>query len=212
MENKKTKPKLKKNYLVVLALLLLIIFIFSISTKHSKKKKLVLSDFEKIAINNYLQNEVIDINKIQNLAGGVDEQQLFQSNLKQALDKYFSENGGTEVASSEVMGLMESIDASTSIDLHGVQVSDYKYVPERDVFVKSPGYNSGLANNEANIPSRANADQKVRITTIEKNSNDKYKVYFDIVSEASENSVISSGEANLVVENNNIKMESYKLY
>lgn len=208
MSSEEKKSKLKINYIAIIGVLFIIFIIVFLCRNNSKKSKLVLDDFQKKAIFSYIENDILDLKTLNKYAGNVDDLQLFQANLKIALDNYFAENATEEVATSVILERVDSKYVPETVDFHGIQVSDYQYEPERDVFVKSPGYNAGLANVEATVNSFDSSDQKVVITSIDKISNNNYKVLFNIVNSMSDNSVISSGDATLSFENDNIKIDS----
>lgn len=205
------KLKISKKTIVIAIAILLVILAIILITNLSKNKALNFDEFEKIAIYNYLENEVLDVTTIYKTSGKIEynDSQIFQAKLKQSLDTYFANNSSSEVSTSEILGRIDSTYIPDSLDFHGIIVSDYQYNPENNSFRKSPGANSNLAGIELSANNLDYSNKKTSVQQIEKTSDNKYKVSFNIVDSMVENSTIeASGEAIILIENNNYKIES----
>jgi len=224
-EKKSTKQLDYKKIAIALAILVVLIVIIVLITKQSTKtNELKLNDFEKIAVYGYLENDLLDISELYKLSGKAEynDLQVFQSKLKQALDSYFANNPSSSVPTSEVVGLVDSKYLPSNLDFHGIVVSDYRYDPENDTYVKAPGENAAISVMEAEINTIDYSNQKARVQKIERTEDNKCKVTFNIVnvmndgrptesmnSDNNNESTISSGEAILSIdENKNLKIDS----
>ena len=130
------KVKKNLNYKRLAIILIILIFIILIALffgVFSKNKNLKLDDFEKISIYNYLENDVLNIEKLYKLSGktGYNELQLFQSKLKQTLDIYFSEHSELEVSTSTILDLIDPSYIPESVDFHGIIVSDLNTIQKK---------------------------------------------------------------------------------
>ena len=205
------KFKISKKTIVIAIAILLVILAIILITNLSKNKALNFDEFEKIAIYNYLEKEVLDVTTIYKTSGKIEynDSQIFQAKLKQSLDTYFANNSSSEVSTSEILGTINSSYIPENIDFHGILVSDYQYNPENSSFRKSPGANSNLAGIELSANNIDYSNKKTSIQKIEKTSDNKYKISFNIVDSMVENSTVeASGEAIILIENNHYKIES----
>lgn len=211
VEKKSNKNLNVSKLAIVISIVILVIIIAIVIVNSSKNKGLKLDEFEKIAIYNYLENDVLDVTTIYKNSGKLEynDSQIFQAKLKQALDTYFASNSGKEVSTSEILGTIDSAYIPEYLDFHGIIVSDYEYNPEKDSFIKTPGANSNLAGIELSANNIDYSNKKTSIQKIEKTSDNKYKISFNIVDAMVDNSSVeASGEAIVIVENNNLKIES----
>ena len=212
----KVEKKLNKNLnisklAIMLSVIVLVIIIALLIINSSKNKSLVFDDFEKIAIYNYLENDVLDVTTLYKMSGKIDfnDTQIFQAKLKQALDSYFDNTSETEVPTYEIVEKIESVYVPENLDFHGIIVSDYIYNPENNSFKKSPGANANLSGIETSANAIDYSNKKTAIQKIEKISDNKYKISFNIIDSIVENSnVEASGETIILIENNNYKIES----
>lgn len=212
-DEKKISKKLDyKKIAIVVAVLVFLIFIIVLIFKQSTKdSELKLNDFEKIAVYNYLEDNLLDISTLYKLSGKSDynELEVFQSKLKQALDTYFSTHSESEVSTSTVLGLVDSKYIPSGIDFHGIIVSDYEYNPENETFRKSPGANANIAGIESEVNSIDYSGKKASVQKIEKTKDNKCKVTFNIVNSIIGNdSVEATGEAILSIQDNDLKIDS----
>ena len=196
-----------KVFFIVIILVILFIVWGIFSNKNTESK---LNDFETICIHGYLENDVLDVFTLYKLSGKIkyNETEIFQSKLKQALDTYFSNNSKTEVSASTVVGMVDSNFTPKSLDFNGIVVSDYEYNSERNVFVKSPGAYSNISGIEASASNFDFSENKASVKSIEKTSDNKYKVIFDIVNFIHNNSIENSGEAVISIQDDVLKVDS----
>lgn len=201
----------KKIAIAVAILVFLIVMIVLIVKQSTKDSELKLNDFEKIAVYNYLEDDLLDVATLYQLSGKTDhnEMQIFQSKLKQALDTYFTSHSESEVSTSTIIGLIDSKYVPSNVDFHGIVVSDYEYNPEKDSFVKSIGANANISGIESEINSIDYSDKKASVQKIEKTKDNKCKVTFNIVSSIiSSDSVEATGEAILSIQDDDLKIDS----
>lgn len=212
MKNQK-KSKIKLNYKIIgitFALILIIIIAIIFIINLNKNKELKFDEFEQIAIYNYFENELLDVETLYQISGNsnYNELEIFQSKLKQALDNYFSNNSGNEVDSALILSSIESKYIPDNVDFHGILVSDYEYNFENDTFVKSPGANPGLSNIESQVSGIDYSNQTSKVQKIEKLDDNKYKIYFNIVDFINPENVLNSGNIIIHIENNEFKIDS----
>ncbi len=203
----------KKLAIFIIIMVVLIVSIVVIAVYLSKNHTLEFNDFERIAVYNYLEDDLLDVATLYDLAGKSEynDIEIFQSKLKRALDSYFaSNNSANEVSTSEIMSLVDSKYIPSGVDFHGIIVSDYTYNPENDTFEKTPGANSNIAGIEAGANSIDYSDKKAIVQTIEETSDDKYKVIFNIVdSMVIDNPTTeATGEVILSIKNNDFNIDS----
>lgn len=201
----------QKVVIAIIAIIVIVAVIFAIINISSKDKALEFNDFEKAAIYGYLEDTVLDIQKVYQLSGAsqYNELQIFQANLKQALDSYFATSSDTSVPTSTILGMVNSNSIPASLDFHGIVVSDYEYNPETDSFEKAPGANANLAGIEADASSITYSDKKASVQKIEETEDHKYKVSFNVVnSMIDEGTPEATGEAIILLQDGEIILES----
>lgn len=215
VEKKSSKNLNQKKLIVALiAIILIIAIIFAIIKAFSKDNVLEFNNFEKAAIYGYLEDTILDMQNVYQISGSsqYNELQIFQANLKQALDSYFATSTDTSVSTSTILGMVNSNNMPASIDFHGIVVSDYEYNPETDSFEKAPGANAGLAGIEANANSINYSDKKASVQKIEETDDNKYKVSFNIVnSMINDRNVEATGEAIITLQDGKLVLESCTL-
>lgn len=192
---------------VALIIIIAICIIIFLSTRITEKE-LNLSDFEKIAIYNYLENDLLNMQTLYLKANNSDlnEIESLQVQVQDALDNYFSDNpNATSVSVSEINSILSSeynIDTSL-VDFHGLVLSNYEYNPETDEIVINADStiqaNDSLYNEFANLE-----NQTLKITKITQISDKQYKVYGNILEN---DDVISSAEITLTLENDTLTIE-----
>lgn len=201
----------QKVVIAIIAIIVIVAVIFAIINIFSKDKALEFNDFEKAAIYGYLEDTVLDIQKVYQLSGAsqYNELQIFQANLKQALDSYFATSSDTSVPTSTILGMVNSNSIPASLDFHGIVVSDYEYNPETDSFEKAPGANANLAGIEADASSITYSDKKASVQKIEETEDHKYKVSFNVVnSMIDDGTPEATGEAIISLQDGEIILES----
>ncbi len=211
-KKKNFKLDYKKLAIFVVIMVILIVSVVLIAMYVSKNHTLNFDTFEKVAIYSYLEDDLLDVATLYNLSGNSDynEMQVFQSKLKQALDSYFASNSSAnEVSTSEAMSLVDSKYIPSGVDFHGIIVSDYTYNPENDTFTRTPGANANIAGIEAEVNSIDYSDKKASVQNIEKTSDDKYKVIFNIVNSMIDNPTPeATGEAILSIKDDELNIDS----
>lgn len=211
-KKKKFKFDYKKLAIFIVIMLILIVSVVLIALYVSKNRTLNFNTFEKVAIYSYLEDDLLDVSTLYNLSGNSDynEMQVFQSKLKQALDSYFASNSSAnEVSTSEAMSLVDSKYVPSGVDFHGIIVSDYTYNPENDTFTRTPGANANMAGIESEVNSFDYSDKKASVQSIEKTSDDKYKVIFNIVNSMIDNPTPeATGEAILSIKDDELNIDS----
>ncbi len=201
----------QKVVIAIIAIIVIVAVIFAIINIFSKDKALEFNDFEKAAIYGYLEDTVLDIQKVYQLSGAsqYNELQIFQANLKQALDSYFATGSDTSVPTSTILGMVNSNSIPASVDFHGIVVSDYEYNPETDSFEKAPGANANLAGIEADASSITYSDKKASVQKIEETEDHKYKVSFNVVnSMIDDGTPEATGEAIILLQDGELILES----
>lgn len=211
-KKKNFKLDYKKLAIFIVIMVILIVSVVLIAMYVSKNHTLNFDTFEKVAIYSYLEDDLLDVATLYNLSGNGDynEMQVFQSKLKQALDSYFASNSSAnEVSTSEAMSLVDSKYVPSGVDFHGIIVSDYTYNPENDTFTRTPGANANIAGIEAEVNSIDYSDKKASVQNIEKTSDDKYKVIFNIVNSMIDNPTPeATGEAILSIKDDELNIDS----
>ena len=211
-KKKNFKLDYKKLAIFVVIMVILIVSVVLIAMYVSKNHTLNFDTFEKVAIYSYLEDDLLDVATLYNLSGNSDynEMQVFQSKLKQALDSYFASNSSAnEVSTSEAMSLVDSKYIPSGVDFHGIIVSDYTYNPENDTFTRTPGANANIAGIEAEVNSIDYSDKKASVQNIEKTSDDKYKVIFNIVNSMIDNPTPeATGEVILSIKDDELNIDS----
>ena len=212
MKNQK-KSKIKLDYKkigIAFAIVVVLIFIIVLITNLNNNKELKFDEFEKIAIYNYFENDLLNVESLYKLSGNsnYNELEIFQAQLKQALDNYFSNNSGNEVDSALILSSIEGEYIPDNMDFHGILISDYEYNFEKDTFVKSPGANPGLSYVESQAGGQDYSNQKTNIQKIEKIEDNKYKIYFNITDSVNTENIFNSGDVIIHIENNEFVIDS----
>ena len=210
---KKSSKNLDSQKLIIalIGIIIIVVVICAIIKIFTKDKALEFNDFEKAAIYGYLENTVLDMQEVYQLSGTsqYNQLQIFQANLKQALDSYFATSSDTSVSTSTILGMINSNSIPTSVDFHGIVVSDYEYNPETDSFEKAPGANANLAGIEADASSITHSDKKASVQKIEETEDHKYKVSFNVVnSMIDDGTPEATGEAIISLQDGDIILES----
>ena len=210
---KKSIKNLNQKKLIagLITIVLIIAIIFAIINAFSKNKSMEFNDFEKAAIYGYLEDSILDMKEVYQISGKsqYNELQIFQANLKQALDSYFATSTDTSVSTSTILGMVNSSNLPSTVDFHGIVVSDYEYNPETDSFEKAPGANAGLSGIEADANSINYSDKKASVQKIEETEDNKYIVSFNIVNSMIDNgNVEATGEATITLQDGKLVLES----
>ena len=202
-----TKKRILISILAILLIAVVIGLIIFFVTRNSEKK-IDLKNFKKITIYNYLENDLLTVQKLYlaDSNSNLNDVELLQVQIQSVLDSYFTDNpDATSVSVQELYSLLEEQykTDSSSIDFHGLVLSNYEYNFETDMIEKSP--NSNIVSND-NIYSQfvGAENQTLEITNITELPSGEYKVYGNILDGES---VISSAEIILKVENGNISIQ-----
>lgn len=209
MENLLEFLKKYKLPVIIIVIVLIIVILLAIFLSNRKtEKELELSDFEKIAIYNYLENDLLDMQTLYLKANNsnLNDVEMIQVQVQDALDNYFANNpNATSISTSVIYSILSTeydIDSSL-VDFHGIVLSNYQYNPETDEIV---------INNDSNVqPDMSlNAEfdnldnQKLDITKITELPDGRYKVYGNILDNES---IVSTAEIILKLENDTIQIE-----
>lgn len=199
--------KYKLPVIIIVIVLIIVILLAIFLSNRKTEKELELSDFEKIAIYNYLENDLLDMQTLYLKANNsnLNDVEMIQVQVQDALDNYFANNpSATSVSTSVIYSILSTeydIDSSL-VDFHGIVLSNYQYNPETDEIV---------INNDSNVqPDMSlNAEfdnldnQKLDITKITELPDGQYKVYGNILDNES---IISTAEIVLKLENDTIQI------
>ncbi len=215
---KKKNVNLKINYKklgITIAVIILLIILITVIVNIRKNSSLKLKPFEKAAVYGYIEDSILDVSTIYNYSGNTlyNDTQIFQANLKQALDDYFSSHpNAKEISTSEALSLVNSSYMPSSLDFHGIVVSDYTYNPDKETLTRTPGTNPGLSGIEASAMGTDYSSKKAVVTDLKKTSKDTYQVTFNIVEANSENATPEdSGSAIISFKDGIIKLDSCEL-
>lgn len=203
MKNSKEKS-LNKNTFIIASIAILVVIVSIIICILISNNSNKLTDFEKIAIYGYLGN-TLDVNELYALSGNSTYDPLTSSavEIKAFLENYTSNNNTDTVPA-------ESIPNTNNIDFHGILISDYEYMPEENVFKRTPGANSNMKIIESSYNSRN--EENIVVTDMKKLSNSSYEVYFNIVDSYDTDFVSNNGMAVIEVnEDNSFKTVSCSL-
>lgn len=212
MEKTKETNLIKKRAIIIASCTIIVVIVVAICITlfFGNSKKLELSDFERIAVYNYL-DDYLSLDKLYLLAGksNYDDLQFTQSKIKQILDEQYSANSEGTISTSTISSELERVyGISSDIDYHGILVSDYEFLPDEDAFKRVDGANSGMTSIENNVEMDANGNEKVSVSNIEKLSDSSYKVFFDVVDSLSDSRVLNSGSVVISVDNGSYKLDS----
>lgn len=203
-----------KKYKIQILIIVIIIIIIAICLavflpNKDTEKELQLSDFEKVAIYDYLENDLLDMQTLYLTANNneLNDVEMIQVQVQNALDNYFSNNpSATSVSVSEIYSILSNeygIDTSL-VDFHGLVLSNYEYNPETDEIIING--NTGIQPDTTLNNEFANLDnQKLEINKITQISDNQYKVYGNILDN---DSVISTTEITLKLENDTLQIET----
>lgn len=195
--------KYKLAIIIAIVLIILIISLILYFSQRQSEKELEFSDFEKLAIYNYLENDLLSVQTLYLKSNSnMNNVETIQVQVQEALDNYFSQNSNTtSVSTSTILSILGSdygIDTSL-VDFHGLVLSNYEYVPETDEIIVNTNLggqsNISLYNEYSNF-----RDQKLKIARITKLTDNEYKVYGNIVEN---DNILYSTEVTLLLENNN---------
>ena len=199
--------KYKLPVIIIVIVLIIVILLAIFLSNRKTEKELELSDFEKIAIYNYLENDLLDMQTLYLKANNsnLNDVEMIQVQVQDALDNYFANNpNATSVSTSVIYSILSNnydIDSSL-VDFHGIVLSNYEY---------NPGTNEIVINNNSDVqPDMSlNAEfdnldnQKLDITKITELPDGQYKVYGNILDNES---IISTAEIVLKLENDTIQI------
>ena len=202
----------KKNKLfiiIVLIILVIAICLIAFLSGKSSEKELDFSDFERVAIYNYFENDFLNVSDLYLKANNsnLNDVEILQVQVQDALDNYFSNNpDSTSISVSEINSILSddyNIDTSL-VDFHGLVLSNYEYNPETDEITVNA--NSNIQANNSLYNEFQNYDnQSLEITQITQISDNQYKVYTNILDN---DSVISTAEVILKLENDAFTIEN----
>ena len=202
----------KKNKLfiiIVLVILVIAIFLIAFLSSKSGEKELNFSDFERVAIYNYFENDFLSVSDLYLKANtsNLNDVEILQVQVQNALDNYFSNNpDSTSISVSEINSILSAdynIDTSL-VDFHGLVLSNYEYNPETDEIIVNADSNV-QANNSLYNEFQNYDNQSLEITKITQLSDNQYKVYANILDN---DSVISTAEVTLKLENDVFTIEN----
>ena len=199
--------KYKLPIILILVILIIVIFVVIFLLNRQTEKELKLSDFEKIAIYNYLENDLLDMKTLYLNANNSDlnDVEMIQVQVQSALDDYFASNpSATSVSTSVIYSILSTdynIDPSL-VDFHGIVLYNYEYNPETNEIVIN-----GNSDVQPDIALNAEFDnldnQKLDITKITELPDGQYKVYGNILDNES---IVSTAEILLKWENYTIQI------
>lgn len=203
---------IKKYKFIIITIVVIIIIGICITTflsTRNSEKELDFSDFEKTAIYNYLENDVLDVKSLYLKANNdnLNEVELLQIQIQGALDTYFLDNPDyTSISVSDIYAILNSeysIDTSL-IDFHGIVLSNYEYNSETDEIVVNT--NNNVKPDIELIDKFSNFDShSLDITKITQISDNQYKVYGNILNN---DIVVSTTEVTLKLDNNQFAIEN----
>ena len=201
--------KFKFQILIIVIILIITICLAVFLPSDDTEKELQFSDFEKVAIYDYLENDLLDMQTLYLTANNseLNDVEMIQVQVQNALDNYFSNNpSATSVSVSEIYSILSNeygIDTSL-VDFHGLVLSNYEYNPETDEIIVNG--NTGIQPDTTLNNEFANLDnQKLEINKITQISDNQYKVYGNILDN---DSVISTTEITLKLENDILQIET----
>lgn len=174
-EIKDLKINRKKLGLILTIILIVIIIIVTIILINSKKeKKLNLSDFEKVGVYNYLENDFLDYDLLEILADE-PENEIIEENHKMAvaIEFYFKKYDTNKVTKQELKDTYYNIfgeELMADIEAIDAYTDKYVYNFEKDIIEKNP-------NQSEEIDPKT---YKLKISDIYTN-NDEYNVKLDLI-------------------------------
>lgn len=199
--------KYKLPVIIIVIVLIIVILLAIFLSNRKTEKELELSDFEKIAIYNYLENDLLDMQTLYLKANNsnLNDVEMIQVQVQDALDNYFANNpNATSVSTSVIYSILSNnydIDSSL-VDFHGIVLSNYEYNPDTNEIVINN--NSDVQPDMSLNAEFDNLDnQKLDITKITELPDGQYKVYGNILDNES---IISTTEIVLKLENDTIQI------
>lgn len=199
--------KYKLPVIIIVIVLIIVILLAIFLSNRKTEKELVLSDFEKIAIYNYLENDLLDMQTIYLKSNNseLNDVEMIQVQVQDALDNYFANNpNATSVSTSVIYSILSNnydIDSSL-VDFHGIVLSNYEYNPDTNEIVINN--NSDVQPDMSLNAEFDNLDnQQLDITKITELPDGQYKVYGNILDNES---IISTAEIVLKLENDTIQI------
>lgn len=199
--------KYKLPVIIIVIILIIVILLAIFLSNRKTEKELELSDFEKIAIYNYLENDLLDMQTLYLKANNsnLNDVEMIQVQVQDALDNYFANNpNATSVSTSVIYSILSNnydIDSSL-VDFHGIVLSNYEYNPDTNEIVINN--NSDVQPDMSLNAEFDNLDnQKLDITKITELPDGQYKVYGNILDNES---IISTAEIVLKLENDTIQI------
>ena len=123
--------KFKIQILIIVIILIIAICLAVFLPSKNTEKELQFSDFEKVAIYDYLENDLLDMQTLYLTANNsnLNDVEKIQVQVQNALDNYFSNNpSATSISVGEINSILSSeygIDTSL-VDFHGLVLSNYE--------------------------------------------------------------------------------------
>ena len=199
--------KYKLPVIIIVIVLIIVILLAIFLSNRKTEKELELSDFEKIAIYNYLKNDLLDMQTLYLKANNsnLNDVEMIQVQVQDALDNYFANNpNATSVSTSVIYSILSNnydIDSSL-VDFHGIVLSNYEYNPDTNEIVINN--NSDVQPDMSLNAEFDNLDnQKLDITKITELPDGQYKIYGNILDNES---IVSTAEIVLKLENDTIQI------
>ena len=199
--------KYKLPVIIIVIVLIIVILLAIFLSNRKTEKELELSDFEKIAIYNYLENDLLDMQTLYLKANNsnLNDVEMIQVQVQDALDNYFANNpNATSVSTSVIYSILSNnydIDSSL-VDFHGIVLSNYEYNPDTNEIVINN--NSDVQPDMSLNAEFDNLDnQQLDITKITELPDGQYKVYGNILDNES---IVSTAEIVLKLENDTIQI------
>lgn len=199
--------KYKLPVIIIVIVLIIVILLAIFLSNRKTEKELVLSDFEKIAIYNYLENDLLDMQTIYLKSNNseLNDVEMIQVQVQDALDNYFANNpNATSVSTSVIYSILSNdydIDSSL-VDFHGIVLSNYEYNPDTNEIVINN--NSDVQPDMSLNAEFDNLDnQQLDITKITELPDGQYKIYGNILDNES---IVSTAEIVLKLENDTIQI------
>lgn len=199
--------KYKLPVIIIVIVLIIVILLAIFLSNRKTEKELELSDFEKIAIYNYLENDLLDMQTLYLKANNsnLNDVEMIQVQVQDALDNYFANNpNATSVSTSVIYSILSNnydIDSSL-VDFHGIVLSNYEYNPDTNEIVINN--NSDVQPDMSLNAEFDNLDnQQLDITKITELPDGQYKIYGNILDNES---IVSTAEIVLKLENDTIQI------
>lgn len=227
MEKETKESKLKKIGLLIIILVIILIISMVVCIillkKNTNSNCSEISELEKIATYNYLENDFFNVNELYILSSDTseDEVKIYQYQTQFVLDDYFeSHPDETSVSEETIRGLLKDKFGTQEdvIDFHGIIATGYIYNDIELNFTKDTAQEENIFDYEYEELITSHSDDRVFVEKIEKNSDNSYTIYLDIVNgndtsitreNYKEKSEISGkAKVKIIIDNNNLKIES----